>query len=180
MSETAARRNARWNDEDSSANYAFSEGGVVVERVGNTSWDSFRADIGKAVGAASFEAGLTVSATNLMIVGVGLASASLGTFVGGDSGGFGYYSAGGIAHGGSLSGSEPGWIYGQRVTVCYNAATGLLVFMLDGVEVATRATGWAGQLVYPMGSMYAQGQIGRGWFDGVMHPRTGFDVRWGV
>lgn len=120
---------ATWNPADKGVNVALSNGNLTYANGEATSWRIARSTVSKTTGKWYWE--IEPDAGTFCIVGVVTASASLNTYAGGDSEGFGYYGFNGQKFtGGSGSAYGSTFAPGDVVGVALNMVDQEVEFFL--------------------------------------------------
>ncbi|MFH0825297.1 MAG: DUF2163 domain-containing protein [Pseudomonadota bacterium] len=150
-----------WNPSDKNAAITLSETGNVLATATNTAWKSVRGENGKSTGKWYFEVKILYAGV-YQLVGVGTASASLSTFVGNDTHGWGYYAI----NGKKVYDTNTEVTYGATFTaddivgVLVDFDDGSLTFYKNNVSQGVAFTGLSGPL-FPMYSPYTLNNAGR-------------------
>ncbi len=115
-----------WNPEDKDASYTLSEGNEAATKSGDA-WKSLRATAPKDSGKIYFEVVLVIP-SGQAFVGIALSTMGLGSYVGADAGGWGYYDTGNKYYNGVATGVDIGFVTGDIVQVAVDLDTGKVWF----------------------------------------------------
>lgn len=150
---------ATWNPDDVPAAYTLSGDNLVAEytEVG-LGWRIGRATIGKSSGEHQAEITVTNDGGGNTIIGVSNSSASLLTYLGADTNGYGYHANGTKFYNAGSTAYGTAYATGAIITIRYNADTGDLEFKNDGVSQGVIATGFSGE-IFITWSSYQTGAI---------------------
>jgi lysophospholipase L1-like esterase len=155
-----------WNPADKDANITLSSGDLVATS-NLDGWQSVRAKDGKSANKWYWEVkSLTQAAGTNNVIGIGKSTASLASYPGGDTNGWGYSSVGAVYTNGSpVVTGLPTWAQGDIIGVALDLDNGKLWFSKNGTWVQSgdpanglnpQISGIAGTL-YPMVSPYKNG-----------------------
>lgn len=134
-----------WNPEDKGA---VTLSGALATKAAGNGWASARATPAFTTGGdTDLSFGVEIVGDTQVIVGVMQSQAALGSFVGADAYGWGFYANNGSkAHGGALVGYGPACVVGDRITVNLSRA-GVLSFARNGVPLGDAYTGLSGSFL---------------------------------
>jgi hypothetical protein len=154
---------ATLNPLDTNSNSTLSNGNLNISKSA-ASWGSTRATFGMSSGKWYLEYTCTNDTTNnangQQIIGIGLSSASLGTYTGSDANGWGYSAYDGKKYnnqsGGTGTGTAYGssWTNGDVIGIAFDADVGTLTFYKNGVSQGNAYTGLASGTYFPMFGLF--------------------------
>lgn len=172
---------ATWNPADKGASIVLSGGDLAVTNSTGGTWNSVRGTIGKSSGKWQFEVEITGGGPFVnVVIGVGLASANVDSYVGSDANAWGYLgSNGNKINSGTLTAFGALFSSSDVITCYYDAGTGTLGYLLNGADQGTIASGLTGE-VFPMVSVYASTITTLASFGEIalQHPKAGYNERW--
>lgn len=149
-----------WNPADKSADVTLSGGNLVMTSA--VTHRAARAITGRSAGKYHFDA--VCSGSVGWSVGVGKATAGLGTYVGGDADSYSYYYTGDYRNSGSSSGAPPAYGAGDRIGVDVDLGAHKVWFSKNGVAVNGDPIAGTGGMTISAGTYYPMVSLGAGGF----------------
>lgn len=149
---------ATWNPADKNAAVTLSGGNRVM--TSNVTHRAVRATTGRSAGKFSF--GMVCSGAVGWSIGLGKATSSLATYVGGDADSYSYYYAGDYRNAGSSSGSPAAYGAGDRIDVDVDLGAHKVWFRKNGVYQNGDALAGTGGLTIAAGTYYPMVSVGDG------------------
>ncbi|MDG0817665.1 beta strand repeat-containing protein [Bdellovibrio svalbardensis] len=143
-----------WNPSDKDANMILSNNNLDVTKTG-ASWGTVRANTYRSSGSYYYEIKVVAinSGTPAGMFGIANSSATLGSYLGADSGGLGYQVQGSFTYGATYTGSKPAFALNDVCGIAVDFTAGTLKIYKNNVYQGQFTT-------LPPGNLYPGGSIG--------------------